>query len=179
MSTRREFLIGLPALAAGCSTIFASRDWDLPASYAKEIEGELYAAVSYLKSVDGYKYDDKKAALRVTLVPGGRKINGYWCWQEPNLYGTMWIAGLCGKTANKNKMYIKLGVHPSNGREINHLATRHEAGHYWLVSNRGIWDHRPEYAKGFANWKDPGTRYFFGRDASNESVVEIADGFEV
>lgn len=172
---RRDILFGLPFLTMGCSTIFSKKDWNIPTGHGY-LSDDMYTAARNLKSVDGKKYDDKDYALRIELIPGVKYINGFWSWKDKD-YPNIWVAGLCGRTANKNKYRIQLGCDPRTGQSVNRLASVHEGGHYWLMSHRKMFNHPPEYRHLFHNWNDVKSADIISIFSTEKE--EVVDGFYI
>lgn len=54
-----------------------------------------------------------------------------------------------------NTYVISIGCNPSNKTEISKSVLIHENAHFWLMSNKGVYDHPKAYTNLFLNWFDP------------------------
>ena len=85
---------------------------------------------------------ERKKGVKVVKRAGERYFgagNG-WGWKSSELMD-MWV--------------IEVGSNPVTGGDVEQNVLTHEMGHYFLISNHGMYKHDPLYKSCFHNWRDP------------------------
>ncbi len=144
----KRMILCLPLLLVlnGCflsSKSSAKRDF--PSHLNAQMHGSLNVAKERIDSVGKHKV--RKSNIKVTMLPGQRRIKGKWAWREPAL-NNIWVFGLCSYDGHR----IKLGVNPGNQMDYNPGTADHEMAHHWHHgSNLPIY-HDPVYDPLFEGW---------------------------
>lgn len=143
-------LIGLISLV-GCQSSGSSKkvSFKYPNDIHAICEKGRHDAKACIES-KGTKLSYKKN-LVLEKKPGTRKVGGEWVWKEPSL-GNREVAGL---TWDKGSHYLcQVACNPKTMNEVSSGVTKHEHGHYFLMSNFKNNTHDPMYKSCFLRWYD-------------------------
>jgi hypothetical protein len=163
------FCLFLSLSGGGCDKASDNKimTYDYPPDIANLCVKAREDAKRCVESVVGHPLELNNGC-RVEKVPGVKKGKNGWGWwsEDYNCY----VCGLCGYI--KRQYYIKIGVNPQTGLDINMGSLTHENGHYWINSNNldeGQM-HNQKFASCFASWNNP---------PSKKLYFETKDGWEI
>lgn len=139
----------LSSVLFGCSTFNSGTEYKFPSSKKTQLKKELEDAKNCIQSLN-QPLQEKAEFLKVMFVKGEKKFKEGWGWREPNLDGA-WVLGITQEIKGKY-YYITLATDPNGNYESK--PSKHEFGHFWLLSNYKEGRHLNKYSGCFLNWNE-------------------------
>ena len=130
-----KYLMILIILCAGCKSTKPNMTDSFPKGLEAVCMQQLQAAKASIESTGTVIM--KKRGVFVYLRKGEKRIDGMWCWPE----GAWWIGG---ETASSGSP-VFIGCNPNTLGDVSLGVIYHEFKHYWLITNKGLHGHNPQY----------------------------------
>lgn len=101
----------------------------------------------------GLNLKDRASSFEIVKVLGEKRFgNQGWGWRSPE-WNNAWVLGLTYGYGSGHYT-IKVGCNPNTQLEVNPETVKHEFGHYWLLSNYGLYNHDTRVSQCFDGWFD-------------------------